>query len=94
MKKENSKIHKKIKEILEITPGVVQLSFVVPEEKDTQIMINEEQNNLDISLGIIISKDIVAQTLSKELYELINFYIKNQTNFKLRKLNVYINGVK
>ncbi len=94
MKKENSKIHKKIKEILEITPGVVQLSFVVPEEKDTQIMINEEQNNLDISVGIIISKDIVAQTLSKELYELINFYIKNQTNFKLRKLNVYINGVK
>ena len=65
------------------------------DEKDEFLNISIENNkDLEISLGLIINRNVTTKNLTKEIFEAINFNIKKNKIYTLKKLNVYVKGVK
>ncbi len=102
---ENKKLLKVVKEIhsiLETTPGIIGfvslLEGISRDKSETnwiKIEDTKKNGNLEISIGIIINRNVTSKNLSNEIFESINFHFKNQkNNLVLKKLNVYIKGVK
>lgn len=94
------KLIKQIDSILETTPGIIGLVSLLDgsaKNKDNWIKIEDIKNNnfLEISIAIIINRNVTVKNLSNEILETINFHFKNQKqDYTLKKLNVYIKGVK
>ena len=60
--------------------------------KNNWIKIEDIKNNgsLEISIAIIINRNITVKNLSNEIFETINFYFKNKKQeYLLKKLNIY-----
>ncbi len=95
-----SKIIKQIDSILETTPGIIGLVSLLDgsnKNKNNWIKIEDIRNNgsLEISIAIVINRNITVKNLSNEIFETINFYFKNKKQeYLLKKLNIYIKGVK
>lgn len=94
------KIIKQIDSILETTPGIIGLVSLLDgssKKKDNWIKIEDIKNNghLEISIAIIINRNVATKNLSNEILETIKFHFKNtKQDYVLKKLNIYIKGVK
>ncbi|WP_406602197.1 hypothetical protein ACJA28_03160 [Mesomycoplasma moatsii] len=79
---------------LETIPGVLGFKPIVDEDKEF-IKCFVENKYLDISLGLIISRNITSKAISNEILEAIKFFLKKKKiNYVLRELKIYIKGVK
>lgn len=94
MKKQDV-LSNKIISILESIPGIIGFSPIIDNDKDNGDFINLWINDdvIDISIGIIINRNITTKNMSTQIYETINFHLKKDKKYKLGKLNVYIKGV-
>lgn len=82
-----------LEKAIETIPGIINFSFV-DDQKKKPININEIKNNeLEIAISIIISRNVSARTLSKQIYKSVVFVLKNK-NLSLNKLNLYIRGAR
>ena len=88
-------IKQKIKSILESIPGVLGFETIIEnKKKEDHIYIMENDNKIDISLGLIINRNISTKTVANEIYESLQYKFKAGKKFTLNKLNLYIKGVK
>ncbi|MBR3571461.1 MAG: hypothetical protein IKL15_02210 [Mycoplasmataceae bacterium] len=92
--KTQDKLNEEIMKILESTPGVVGFSSLIDEKEEFLDISIENNKDLEISLGLIINRNVTTKNLTKEIFEAINFNIKKNKIYTLKKLNVYIKGVK
>ncbi|MBD5423275.1 MAG: hypothetical protein HDR43_02155 [Mycoplasma sp.] len=94
-----TKLTKQIDLILETIPGIVGFApifdYAENNNKTTcSIVDHKNNNNLEISIGIIINRNVASKNLSNDIYKAINFSFKNKKNlYSLKKLNIYIKGV-
>ena len=88
------KLNEEIIKILESTPGVAGFSPLIDGQEEFLNISIENNKNLEISLGLIIKRNVTTKNLTKEIFEAINFNIKKNKIYILKKLNVYIKGVK
>lgn len=86
-----------IKKRLETIPGIVDFVSLVEDNNDSDLnwihIDTDDDSNLEISIAIIINRNVATTNLSKEVYEAIRFEFK-KLKFNLKKLNFYIRGVK
>lgn len=86
-----------IKKRLETIPGIVDFVSLVEDNNDSDLnwihIDTDDDSNLEISIAIIINRNVATINLSKEVYEAIRFEFK-KLKFNLKKLNFYIRGVK
>lgn len=86
-----------IKKRLETIPGIVDFVSLVEDNNDSDLnwihIDTDDDSNLEISIAIIINRNVATINLSKEVYEAIHFEFK-KLKFNLKKLNFYIRGVK
>ncbi len=92
-------IGKSVVSILESMPGILGFESIIEtddpkKDKYDFIIVNESNNKLDISLGLIINKNVSTETISRELSETFQYYFKKNKKYTLNKLNIYIKGVK
>lgn len=92
--KAQDKLNEEIMKILESTPGVVGFSSLIDGKEEFLDISIENNKDLEISLGLIINRNVTTKNLTKEIFEAINFNIKKNKIYTLKKLNVYIKGVK
>lgn len=91
---------KQIRPIFEIIPGIVDFASIInnpTNEKDKKMFFKIEEikdNKLDISVGLIINRNINLFTLEKEIYENLMFYFKKNKKWTLNKVNLFIKGAK
>lgn len=82
-----------LEKAIETIPGIINFSFV-DDQKKKPININEIKNNeLEIAISVIISRNVSTRTLSKQIYKSVVFVLKNK-NLSLNKLNLYIRGAR
>ncbi len=95
--KEIKDISKKILQSLEITPGVLHFANLSDnlKNKNDYIRCDIDNKNINISVGLIISKNVNLIMLSDEITNIVKFFLKNKyKNLSLGKLNIYVKGVK
>ena len=97
MTKQQKEIIKKIIPILETLPGLLGFVSVFDnndDDNDSSIIISIEDKNLEISIGCIINRNVTSKVMNEEIYNALNFHFKKEKKFILKKLNIYIKGVK
>lgn len=91
-------LEREINLILETIPGIVGFAPLIEFDKSQnwiKIVNEENSNNLEISLGVIVNRNITSKNLSREISESIDFAFKERKiEYKLKKLNIYIKGAK
>lgn len=86
--------------MLETIPGIVGLTPIVDnydvkqKSKNNSILLIENGKKVELSIGIIIKKDIVVKNLINEINEHVSYILNKEKKCKLNKLNVYIKGIK
>lgn len=95
--KAKKELEKEIITLLEFVPGIAGFESIVEEGKKNQNYIiienNKTNKDLDISLGIIIDKNVLSETITKEIISALKFFFK-KSQYNLGKLKIYIKGVK
>ncbi len=105
--KEINNLINNVKDILERTPGVLGLSAINEDQEistskkskkeinnSIKVLINNDKY-LELFIGIIINRNITISNISQEIQESIQFYLKkHKSSLSLKKLNIYIRGVK
>lgn len=90
-------LEKNIVSLLEVVPGIAGFESIVDEGKKNQnfIIIEDNQKNkdVDISIGIIIDKNVLSDTITKEILSTLKYFFK-KSQYNLGKLKIYIKGVK
>lgn len=96
MIKQQKEIIKEIVPILEKLPGLLGFVsiFDINNNHDSSIIVSIEDKNLEISIGCIINRNVTSKVMNEEIYSALNFHFKKEKKYILKKLNIYIKGVK